>query len=234
MNSLLVSRESGAASRVTHKVRLIWKNPETHGYHQVGTFEELPDGRYAFEYVPNVLAIDGFAPLLQFPDVGHRYSTQVLPAFLANRVMSSKRPSYETYLGWLGLTDAATPLEILARTGGPRATDTFHVVDDFESAGGMCRGEFFASGVRHVNPDLNELQVGERLELVDEPSNPVNSRAVLLSSGSVQVGWIPDWLLDDLHRQRSAGASVDVFVEQINRDAPPHLALLCRLEMKAS
>ena len=43
-------------------------------------------------------------------------------------------------------------MEILARTGGERATDTFHVVDAFEEVDGRCEGRFFISGIRHRDP----------------------------------------------------------------------------------
>ena len=125
--------------RADRKFRLIWKNPDDGGYHEVGQFMHLRDGRYVFAYRQDVGSVDGFHPLLQFPDTGRTYVSEVLPAFFANRVMSRKRVNYGEYVGWLGLTEDALPVEILARTGGGRATDTFHVVDSFEEHDGRLR-----------------------------------------------------------------------------------------------
>ncbi|RRD04700.1 hypothetical protein EII34_09150 [Arachnia propionica] len=212
------------------KFRLIWKNPVDGGYHEVGQFEHLRDGRYVFAYREDVGSVDGFHPLLQFPDTGRPYVSEVLPAFFANRVMSRKRVNYGEYVGWLGLTEDALPVEILARTGGGRETDTFHVVDSFEEHDGRCEGWFFISGVRHQNEAVaRELKVGDQLELCDEPDNPVNPRAILLTTDGTPVGWVPDWLVDTVHRLRETN-EVEVFVDQVNLDAPSRLAVLCRLE----
>lgn len=232
MNSLAIERPVADSVPITRRLRLIWKHPTTRRYHQIGWFEELDDGHFGFRYEPGVNAIAGFAPLLQFPDISRSYVSPVFPAFFANRVMSSKRSSYGQYLGWLGLAEDAAPIEVLARTGGARATDTFHVVDAFDPIAGKREGRFFASGIRHCGEwvaNLTALEVGQPLALVDEPDNPIDQRAILLCDNRNPVGWVPAWLVDEVHRFRGQ-APVHGFVEQINLDAPPHLALLCRLE----
>lgn len=75
---------------------------------------------------------------------------------------------------------------------------------------------------------LDDLQKGQELDLRDEPDNPVNERAVLLNADGRPVGYIPDWLVDDVHRLRTEGA-VRVYVDKVNPDAPDRLAVLCRL-----
>lgn len=228
MRSILEGSLPSEAQLVTRKLRLIWKHPVTRRYHEVGQFEALSDGRYAFGYVPSAAEIEGFSPLLQFPNLEHVYLSDVVPAFFANRIMSKQRPSYDHYLGWLGLGPDATPMEILARTGAPRATDTFHLVDAFEPRDGRCEGSFFVSGVRYKGFELASLHSGQELQLVDEPDNEHNPRAVLLAADGSALGWIPDWLVEDVHRFRSTD-KLRIFVEQVNEDAPPHLSVLCRL-----
>lgn len=231
MSSLAEVSRSGVADLAAHKLRLIWKHPEGR-YHDVGRFEELRDGRFAFRYTQEVGSVPGFSPLLQFPDLDRVYVSEALPAFLANRVMSRQRPSYGEHLERLGLSLDATPFEILARTGGPRATDTFHVVDVFDPAARRHEGAFFVSGVRYKDFDLSSLQAGQQLKLIDEPDNEINPRAVLLAADGSELGWVPDWLVDDLHSFQMVGGVVSVAVEQVNEDAPPHLSVLCRLVME--
>lgn len=231
MRSVLEQTRPADAALVTHKLRLIWKDPETRRYHQVGQFEALSDGRYAFGYVAAASQLNGFEPLLEFPDLKRIYVSQEIPSFLANRVMSDRRPSYTQHLGWLGLEKDATPVEILARTGGPRETDTFHVVDAFELRHGRCEGRFFVSGIRYQDVEPQSLEAGQELQLRDEPDNPHNTRAILLTADGAPVGWIPDWLVEDIHRFREADDPLRILVEQVNPGAPPHLAVRCLLEV---
>lgn len=214
----------------TRKLRLIWKDPVSSRYFQVGSFESLSDETYSFSYIPEAEDVDGFHSLVQFPDLRKTYISEVLPAFFANRVMSPKRPSYEQYLGWLGLGDDAPPIEILARTGGGRVTDTFHLVDSFDLSDGVCEGRFFVSGIRHQDQEisLDSLHIGQELSLQPDPDNFINPLAILLTARGEQVGWVPDWLVDDVHYLREKMA-VTVHIEQINKDAPSRLAVLCRL-----
>jgi len=128
-------------------------------------------------------------------------------------------------------------MEILARTGGARVTDTFHVVDSFSDHDGQRRGRFFASGVRYIvgaDERLRKLRPGQELVLRQDPLNPVNPLAILLDVTFEQpVGWVPDWLLTDVHAMFAVG-SVKVSVAQVNVDAPTHLRLMCLLETASS
>lgn len=229
MRSVLADVRPEDARLVIRKLRLIWKDPETSRYYPIGQFEALSDGRYAFGYLPEAFDLPGFSPLVQFPDPERIYVFEALPAFLSNRVISRHRPDYDAYVGWLGLAAGAPPMEILARTGGGRVTDTFHVVDAFEESGGRCEGRFFISGIRHRNPAaIDELTPGQELLLKDEPDNSANPQAILLTADGKEVGWVPDWLVSTVHGLRSK-AEIRVRVEQVNRAAPLRLAVLCHL-----
>lgn len=224
------------ASNVLRRILLIWQNPQSRKFVKVGQLEEFRGGRFGFRYLPAVHDEPDFTPLAQFPRPDEVYSTSSLPAFFANRVMSRRRETYSQYIGWLGLDAAADmPVEVLVRTGGPRATDTFHIVDDLQIArDGQVRSRFLASGIRYIHgagERLRALRPERELQLRDEPDNPVNSRAVLLDADAGRpVGYVPDWLLDDLLALRSRASYLRVVAEQINYAAPPHLRLLCRLE----
>ena len=67
-----------------------------------------------------------------YPRPSSRHGTHLRVNWLAgvssNRLMSRKRESFTSYPHALGIDSDAvdTPMELLAWTGGPRATDTFH------------------------------------------------------------------------------------------------------------
>lgn len=221
---------------VARKLLLIWQDPATRVFRRVGELDELEDGLFTFRYLDDA-ADATFSPLAQFPDLGRVYGPGPLPSFFRNRIMSKSRDSYGEYRGWLGLNDDGmdTPAEVLLRTGGSRATDTFHVVDDLSRASdGRIQSRFFASGIRHLvgaGALLLALQPGQELSLRDEADNLYNPRAVLIDAARGEpVGYVPDWLLDDLHDLRHRADELSIFAEQINPEAPSHLKLLCRIE----
>lgn len=224
---------------VSRRLFLIWQNPESRQFIRIGALSELSDGRYAFAYADDARAAADFYPLTQFPDLGRTYVSTRLPAFFVNRLMSRKRDSFPDYLRYLGIdsADLDTPMELLARTGGPRETDTFHLVDDFiADDDGVITSRFLASGVRYVDADgsrLAGIEAGQRLKLRSEPDNPVNERAQLICVGSGEpVGYVPDWLLTDLEDLQVRSSDLEIIAERVSPDAQPHLRLLCRIEAR--
>lgn len=212
---------------------LVWQNPLTRRFSKVARLATVEEG-YRFEYLEGARD-PAFELLHSFPDLNRVYVTRQLPAFFRNRVMSRKRLSYAEYANWLGLDPTVdAPFEVLARTGGGRATDTFHVVEEPRlQKGRPTVVRFFASGLSHVDGALGRLLMvrpGDALAVRREPSNPANPRALLIDATAGEpVGWVPDWLLDEVH-ELMAGDRFDLRAEQVNFDAPWHLKLLCRLE----
>lgn len=216
---------------------LIWQHPVSRRFSKVARLVAVDD-HFRFEYIDGARDPE-FEPLHSFPDLGRVYVTPHLPAFFKNRVMSRKRSSYGQYATWLGLNPAVdAPFEVLARTGGGRATDTFHVVEEPNlDVGHRTVIHFFASGLSHIEGALGRLLLvkpGDRLMVRREHDNPVNGRALLIDATADEaVGWVPDWLLDDVHRLVASG-DFELRAEQVNFDAPWHLKLLCRLEGSCS
>ena len=228
-----------AGSDICQRLFLIWQNPESRQFVRVGVLSELTDGRYAFEYTTNAQSVAGFYPLTQFPDFDKTYVSTGLPAFFVNRLMSRKRDSFPDYLRSLAIDSPSldTPMELLARTGGPRETDTFHLVGDLSAdAEGVVVSRFLASGVRYVDADgarLTCVEDGQRLQLRADPTNPANERAQLICVGSGEpVGYVPDWLLPDLEDLQSRSSELEIIAERVSPDAAPHLRLLCRIEAR--
>lgn len=220
---------------------LVWQNPASHRFVKVGQLDSLPDARFAFQYLRTAWDDPEFQPLLEYPDRDAAYVSDEVPAFFANRVLSADRPHYERYLGWLGiegLVAADVPFEVLARTGGGRATDTFHVVDlplDREDA---FESRFFVSGVRHTadaDAVVSGLREGSSLVLRLEEQNEVNPKAVLIdTSDGRKVGYVPDWLCSDVHHRVKDGWNVSAVAERVNPDAPAHVRVLCKIVAERS
>lgn len=220
---------------------VVWQRPTDRAFVPVGELDVRRDDAdrtiSRFRYLPDAVALDGFQPFLAFPDLNQVYERdgELFP-FFANRVMSPRRPDFEQYITALGLTTAeADPLEILARSGGERATDTIHVVPFPERNGDAEWRRFLVSGVRHqphAQEHIDALRPGDQLTLRHDRDNKVNPSAMLLDAKHGQpVGWLPDYLLEDLYQHRQDGHHVAVYVEQANGpEVPWHLRLLCRLE----
>ena len=221
-------------------VRLVvtWQHPVNRRIEPVGMLSCGAAG-FRFWYLRRASEVDGFQPFLGFPDLSNEYSSEQLFPLFAQRVMSTKRADYSRYLQSLLLSDAATEWEILARSQGQREGDGIRVFLEPEVASdGQTATTFFVHGVRHrlqddpsaVEGALDRLAPGQSLRLVDEPDNPVDRRALLVSEDDgVALGWVPSVLLDYVHAVRAHGEP-RLVVDHVNgRDVPPGYRLLVTL-----
>jgi hypothetical protein len=141
-----------------------------------------------------------FRPLLGFREFEHTYlSDEFFPLF-QQRVMNPRRSDYERYIRSLNLPFDSTPWEQLARSGGKRTGDTIQLFPEpvvrVDDSSRCC---FLVHGVRHIetsyNPSvqqrINDLHKGDSLQLVPEPDNMVNPRALLTSTEQPFAG--PGW-----------------------------------------
>lgn len=217
---------------------LVWQNPVSRRFSKVGQLDALPGGRFAFRYLPSAWEDAEFQPLLEYPDRDAAYVSDEVPAFFANRILSADRPGYDRYLQWLGIdhvSPADIPFEVLARTGGSRATDTFHVVDlPLHTAEGFS-SRFFVSGVRYADATgavVRSLRDGATLQLRLDEANPANPKAVLVGADGGNVGFVPDWLCADVHDRMKEGWRLSAVAERVNPEAPPHVRVLCRIDAR--
>ncbi len=211
-----------------------WQNPATRAVSAVGLLEY--DGVvHRFRYLRDISDVTGFRPFIGFPELNVKYESEELFPLFAQRAMSPRRPDYSRYLSSMDLEDGASTWEQLARTEGRLASDTIHLIPEpTVSSDGMTSGCFLVAGIRHRLPDedlrnaiLSKLCPGNLLQLKDEPANPVNPNAILTTTESdVEVGWVPNMLVDFIHDVRRAGP-VDIRVRHVNGpDAPAHMRLL--------
>lgn len=233
--------ERPMASMQPRRFRVVWQSLSDRQFVHVGwlVFE---DQHFSFSYTPDAELRPDFEPFPAFPDFRETYESSELFPFFASRLSSTA--TSEHLLSALGLTsEEATPIELLARSWGATPHDTIQIVPEphILEDGSEVR-PFLVSGVRHAdesNPGavtkrIEALQQGDELSLLDEPDNPHNEQAILIEAGNGGVGWVPDYLLDYLHKKRDEGMQPHVYVEKANGpEVPWHLRLLCLLEMKS-
>jgi hypothetical protein len=217
-----------------------WRDPASGSIHPVGRLIRRfgPMGEhFSFAYLKLAEHLDGFEPLPGLPDLHTRYDDDQLFPVFSNRLMPRTRPEFDVLAARVDLSGDADPFEVLARSGGRRATDRIEVFMAPErTQSGDSSVLFFARGLRHVPGALEvvaDLQPGDSLVLADDPSNAHNARAVLLRvSDGQQLGWVPDYLVEHVHDLRQLNrAEPAALVEHVNdASVPSHMRLLCRLE----
>lgn len=219
---------------------LVWQNPDSHRFIKVGQIDALPEERFAFHYLPGAADEQGFVALDEFPHLDGIYVSDEVPAFFANRILSAERRGYDKYLAWLGLSEFAeseVPFEMLARTGGGRATDTFHVVDLPIQTEAHFESRFFISGIRHsetADAAIASIEDGSPLMLELEESNEVNPKAVVIDTADgAKIGYVPDWLCGDVNTLIKQGWKLEAVADRVNAGAPAHVRVLCRIKAQA-
>jgi hypothetical protein len=226
---------------------LAWQNPEKRGIRVVGRLSMIPTGEetiYEFVYLEGARRAQrkyGFQPFLAFPELDNLYRSNRLFPFFTNRVVPSKRGDYPAYIEELGLTrDDATPERILSRGGGRRMTDHVEIFapPQRDPESGLDEMFFLLRGLRYMSGGTEErianLERGTQLSCMLDFQNPHNLRAVMLRTGdNVLLGYVPDYLADDVALLRKNEAPLLVHVERVNPPpAPQGHRLLCRLQAR--
>ena len=218
--------------------RVIWQDQTTRRLEPVGWLEFTGE-EFLFSYTDQARSYPRFQPFPRLPFIDGAHRSDELFAFFALRLTSTADPQHETVLNALGLDqDEATPAELLARLpDSPH--DTIQVVPEpTELPDGTITRVFLVSGVRHANeqdPDtvsrlIQNLPTGTALDLIPDPQNQYNNKAIYLAVNGKKVGWIPDYLLTEIHSYIDSDRSLSLTVVRANGpDTPWHLRLLCCL-----
>lgn len=117
-----------------------------------------------------------------FPEVRGEaapYEARYLFAPFAGRIPSRARPDASEMLAAWGVEQPDDQLEILARSGGVRATDRLELAEYRSPTDDLARPlEFRLAATKHVAGA--ELHVGDPLELRREPHNEVDPCATIM------------------------------------------------------
>lgn len=239
-----LSRAPSTAGRLV----VIRQHPDTKAYEPLG-FLGYDGVAYSFCYIERVREVRGFRPLIGFPDITIRYESPTLFPLFIQRVMDPRRPDYPRYVRRLALSHEATPWEQIARSEGRRSGDTLQLFPEPRVDSGHFDCVILVHGIRHVfegginlggrhyelaredlEQSLEALQAGERLSLRQEANNPVNPRALMVCNGAGSpLGWLPDLLVEDIHRLREVSEVMATVVRVNDNQTPWHMRLLVRL-----
>lgn len=199
------------------------QDPATRTYSRVGTLA-FDGSTYTFRYDESAKRALPGLPL------GTTHRSETLFPIFAERVIDPRRPERSEVLEQLGLADDAGPFQVLAVSGGSRTGDTYELTPLPHP--GPVDLPFLVHGIRHLSADeiarIGLLKNGDPLTLVEEPDNPVNDRAILVTADGSRLGYVPDPLVDYIHDIMSGDHRL--VVDRVN---PPmaglHMRLLVRL-----
>ena len=219
---------------------VIWQDGETRRWHPVSRLTKQ-DGEFRLEYTNGAMASPSFTPFAGMWELDRVYLSDVLFPLFANRIIAASRPEYPRVMRWLGLDEEWTDgFEVLARSGGQRKTDTLQLIPKpLRTKVNRYHVLFFGHGIRYLSDDdqarLLTLEIGDRLFPMHDHQNPADPNAVLLRTGDPMsfAGYCPRYLADDFLKLLEASADpndVEVSIERVNRDAPPQMQLLCKVQ----
>jgi hypothetical protein len=207
----------------TQLLYVAWQDPDTRRILPVGRVVLESSGLYEFAYIHGATEArqHGFLPLVSFPDMERVYRSPDAFPLLQNRLLQPSRPDYGEYLNQLGLDPrSAEPFTVLARSGGRRTTDKLEVFSPPTAVGaGKLGCVVFARGIRHVagaEHVIAALQKGTKLQVVADPGNRYNPKALKLQHGNDALGYLPDYLASELTCQPD---TIEAVVGRVN--APP-------------
>ena len=224
-----------------------WQDRVRRGIYPVARLraEDNAEGRtlYEFRYIRGAQEARerGFIEFDSFPKLTDTYRGFELFPFFKNRVMPPNRPDYAGYVAELGLSvETADPLTLLARSGGLRATDRLEIyaAPKPQSDASSCVWSFLLRGIRHLPASAEQriatLSPGARLYVMRDVQNQHSSSALLLrSDDKVNLGYIPDLLVDDLAGRDLSFDNFIVTVAQINpHPSPVQHRVLCNLQTR--
>lgn len=230
----------GAGQR--REYRVIWQHPGSRALIQVGWLV-FTGTEFVFSYTDGVEEVTTFEPFPPFPSVRETYRSPELFPFFAVRLTSAVDPGFDAVIDALGLSRTeATPAELLARSPSSRY-DTIQIVPEpTELPTGELVRTFLVSGVRHaveIDPEhvkhvIGGFTKGTALELAPEPSNEFNPQALQLASNGTVIGWVPDYLVEEIQAYRERGRALTFTVDRANGpEVSWHLRLVCRLTVSA-
>jgi hypothetical protein len=180
---------------------VIWGAPTTGARHVVGhlTRARTVEQPFRFWYEPDLSkpSAHGFRPLAVFPE--HKteaapYRARHLFTTFADRIPSPSRADTHAMLSSWGVQAVDDQFEILARSGGLRATDRIELAEYRSIDDPLIEPlEFRMAGAKYIlDGERARLTAGEALRLEREPTNASDQCATLVVARTgLRAGYVP-------------------------------------------
>ena len=207
--------ESDALPSIDRLV-VVWGEPMHEQRHLIGSLKRA-EGEFRFWYMQDlsVAFSKGFKLLPEFRQLrseAEPYVARYLFALFAERIPSQGRPDARAMLAAWGVEHVDDQFEVLARSGGIRATDRIELFeyrsDDDELSTPL---EFRVASRRHL-PDAAPLSIGDSVRLIREPTNEYDSRATIIDREGRRAGYVPRPYVPMFARLIDAGTEIDAKV----------------------
>lgn len=216
-------------------VYILWQDTSYSGrmWHAVAKINLTNSDTYVLNYTEGAKN-PRFQPFIKMADKSKKYESNELFNFLKNRIPPESRPEHEALFQWCDLDIKANYLELLAISGGEKATDNYRVVSLPENINDQYTSTFFVSGIRHLSDDqktkIAQLKEGYQIDYKFENDNVNDPQAVLLLEqlDNIMIGYYPRYLTEDLRNLNALGANIKIKIVKVNIDAPEQFRLLCR------
>lgn len=174
---------------------VIWGEPSTGSRHVIGHLARWSGG-FRFWYEDDLANAQerGFQLLPEFP--AHRrvddpYVEPYLFALFAERIPAPTRRDTAAMLAAWGVEDPDDQVEVLARSGGLRATDRLELADYRAPDDDLSEPLEFRIAGRSRIVDAAPLAVGDTVSLRREPDNVADPAAVVVDRLGRRAGYVP-------------------------------------------
>lgn len=158
----------------------------------------------------------------------------VLETFV-RRLPPRKRGDFAAYLTnhWLAYPFELTDFALLGYTGAKLPGDGFTLVPAFNPRDIPCDCVMEVAGTRYKIDQLDSLSLGDTLTLEPEPSNPVDSNALMVKKGDLALGYVNRALLPTVHAWMD-NATIEVSIIKKNgKPSRPLLYVLLKVRPKS-
>jgi len=231
------------------KIYVVWQEPKSGKHFPVGELLYVHNDHevYHFNYIHGVVEAQnsGFQAWPGFPELDMTYVSVDLFPFFQNRILQSSREEYCEFVASLGLPCDAKPIDILARSGGRRATDSVemvapaHIIETDDADFKIAEYYFLLHGLSHMrncaqNLAADMIKADDPIFVMHDTQNPVDPKALLLRTVDYcSIGFVPRYLLDDMWFLLDRQTELKFYVHVVNKSPTPiQQRLVCRLEAK--
>jgi hypothetical protein len=177
------------------RLLVIWGEPAAGNRHVIGHLARFA-GEFRFWYEDDLAKAQarGFQMLPEFPEhrrVDGPYAGRYLFALFAERIPALTRRDAAAMMTAWGVDHPDDQFEVLARSGGIRATDRLELAEYRALNDDLSQPlEFRIAGRRHI-ADAASLAVGDAVSLLREPDNTADPAAVIVDRMGRKAGYVP-------------------------------------------